>query len=122
MTHVESRQCWRLLLWSSCCVRPAEPNSHVRYPLAAGVDDRAASDRLGHADPAYTKRDYVHGVADAQQRAAQAADDLLMKSGRFLRTGENAPALGNMEPPTRFELVTPSLQVRCSAELSYGGD
>ena len=26
-----------------------------------------------------------------------------------------------VEPPTGFEPVTPSLQVRCSAELSYGG-
>jgi hypothetical protein len=27
----------------------------------------------------------------------------------------------NLEPPTGFEPVTPSLQVRCSTELSYGG-
>ncbi len=29
--------------------------------------------------------------------------------------------VGNLESPTGFEPVTPSLQVRCSTELSYGG-
>lgn len=56
---------------------------HASYLIAAGVDDRTASDRLGHADPAFMKRAYVHAVADAQMRAATVANDLLTKSGRF---------------------------------------
>ena len=31
------------------------------------------------------------------------------------------PPLMNLEPPTGVEPVTPALQVRCSAGLSYGG-
>jgi hypothetical protein len=47
---------------------------HASYLLAAGVHDRTASDRLVHADPAYMKRAYVYGIAQAR------AAELLMKS------------------------------------------
>ncbi len=52
---------------------------------AAGVDPRTVADRLGHKDPAFTLRTYAHGTAQAQERAAEIANELLTKLKRFGR-------------------------------------
>jgi integrase len=42
--------------------------------LARGVDIRALSEYLGHHDPGFTLRTYVHLMPDADDRARQAVD------------------------------------------------
>jgi integrase len=58
---------------------------HATYLVAAGVDPRTMSDRLGHGSPGFTLSTYAHAVAAAQEEAALAASDLLSARGRFAR-------------------------------------
>ncbi len=69
-------------------VRPHDlRHGHATYLVAAGVDPRTVADRLGHSSPAFTMRVYVHGVSEAQRRAADVASKLLVKLTRSA-TGE----------------------------------
>jgi integrase len=52
---------------------------HGTQLAAAGVDARTIADRLGHSKVSFTLQTYVHPALEAQERAAVAANDLLMK-------------------------------------------
>jgi integrase len=48
------------------------------HAVAAGVDIRTVSSRLGHADAGFTMRVYAHQIAEAEERAAQTVVDVLL--------------------------------------------
>lgn len=48
------------------------------HAVAAGVDIRTVSGRLGHADAGFTLRVYAHQVREAEERAAQTVADVLL--------------------------------------------
>lgn len=53
---------------------------HATFLTANGVDIRTSADRLGHRDPGFMLRTYAHANAKAQERAAEVANELLMKT------------------------------------------
>jgi len=55
---------------------------HATFLVAEGIDYRTVGDRLGHKSASFTLSRYVHASAKGQQRAADAANDLLMKIAR----------------------------------------
>lgn len=55
-------------------------HTHGTQLIAAGVDPRTVSDRLGHSSPAFTMSVYVHGVSESQRRAAETARFLPLHS------------------------------------------
>jgi hypothetical protein len=63
------------------------------------------------------KHAYVHGVAQAQAKAAEAANDLPTRNGRFSGWADMRKPLINMEPSTGLEPVTPSLQVSAACSV-----
>lgn len=48
------------------------------HAVAAGVDIRTVSGRLGHADAGFTMRVYAHQIQEAEERAAQTVADVLL--------------------------------------------
>jgi integrase len=62
-------------------IRPHDlRHGHASHLVAAGVDHRTVADRLGHSSPSFTLATYVHGVSEAQRRAAEVASTLLALS------------------------------------------
>ena len=45
--------------------------------VGAGVDPRTLSELLGHSDPAFTLRTYVHSGDEKRRRAASLLDEAL---------------------------------------------
>jgi len=65
-------------------VRPHDlRHANATHLTAAGVDPRTLADRLGHSRPSFTMERYSHASTRAQERAAEVANDLLTKTGRF---------------------------------------
>ena len=52
----------------------SDGSAYASALLARGVDIRALSEYLGHHDPGFTLRTYVHLMPDADDRARQAVD------------------------------------------------
>jgi integrase len=50
------------------------------HAVAAGIDVRTISSRLGHADAGFTMRVYAHQVPEAEARAATRVAELLLRS------------------------------------------
>jgi integrase len=62
-------------------IRPHDlRHGHASHLVAAGVDHRTVADRVGHSSPSFTRATYVHGVSEAQRRAAEVASTLLALS------------------------------------------
>jgi len=55
---------------------------HGSYLAARKVDARTGSDRMGHSDPGFFMRTYVHGVEETQAEAAAVANEMLTRSRR----------------------------------------
>jgi integrase len=55
-------------------------HTHASHLIAAGVDPRTVADRLGHSSPSFTLSVYAHAMPWAQERAVQAATNLLLNS------------------------------------------
>jgi integrase len=55
-------------------------HTHASHQLAVHANHREVADRLGHADPAFTLRTYVHTLPGAQRANAEAVADLVAKS------------------------------------------
>jgi integrase len=51
------------------------------HAVAAGVDVRTVSGRLGHADAGFTMRVYAHQIQEAEERAAKTVAELLLGRG-----------------------------------------
>lgn len=51
------------------------------HAVAAGVDIRTVSGRLGHADAGFTMRVYAHQIHEAEERAAKTVADVLLGGG-----------------------------------------
>ncbi len=56
---------------------------HASFLLSRGVDLASLSGRMGHASKGFTLQSYGWSMAGGQERAAQAANDLLTSSGVF---------------------------------------
>ena len=73
-------------------IRPHDlRHTHGTLLIGAGVDPRTVADRLGHSSPAFTMSVYVHGTSEAQERAALAANQLLIHLGSSVKS----PSRGN---------------------------
>lgn len=70
----------RLLRLGLPRIRPHDlRHTHGTYLAAAGIDARTIADRLGHSSPAFTMSVYVHGVSEAQRRAAEVGSSLVAR-------------------------------------------
>jgi len=58
---------------------------HGTQLAAARVDARTIADRLGHSKVSFTLQTYVHPALEAQEQAAAAANNLLIKVGTSAR-------------------------------------
>jgi integrase len=55
-------------------------HTHATHQLSVHANHREVADRLGHADPAFTLRTYVHTLPGAQRANAEAVAALVKKS------------------------------------------
>jgi integrase len=55
-------------------------HANATHLVASRVDIRTVADRLGHASPSFTLATYAHAAAAAQQRAADAGNDLVTRT------------------------------------------
>jgi hypothetical protein len=63
-------------------IDPETKKARRKWCGGAWQEDDPA-DRLGHTDPGFPARTYAHAVARAQASAAEVANELLTKTGRF---------------------------------------
>ena len=57
-------------------------HTHATQLLAAGVDAKAVSARLGHSSVAFTLQTYVHVLPTIERGAAEAIGAILTGSGK----------------------------------------
>jgi integrase len=63
-------------------------HTHASHQLAVHANHREVADRLGHADPAFTLRTYVHTLPGAQRANAEAVAQLVAESATNAATNQ----------------------------------
>ena len=73
-------------------------HTHATLGLAAGVDAKVMSDRLGHATSAFTQDIYMHAIPAKEEAAAEQIADLV-----FGNDADEAPSPGDDPPDDEHE-------------------
>jgi DNA-binding LacI/PurR family transcriptional regulator len=78
--------------------RLVEPDTYATIALAAGVNPKVVSERLGHASVAFTLQLYSHVLPSVDEEAAKRVADLMLRTGpvpnpfpKRIRTAIRAP-------------------------------
>ncbi|MFL6127697.1 MAG: tyrosine-type recombinase/integrase, partial [Mycobacteriales bacterium] len=66
-------------------------HSYATAALAAGVNPKIVSERLGHASVAFTLTQYSHVLPGVDQQAALTMADLMLGRGPVSRSVSNGP-------------------------------